>query len=166
MGSVYARLGTEVTVVEYLDAITPGMDAEVAKTFQRILKKQGIKFIMGAAVQGVETKDGMAKVSYKLRKNDSEASLDAEVVLVATGRKPYLAGLGLEALGVEILPRGQVKTDAHFATNIKGLYAIGDAIVGPMLAHKAEDEGMALAEIMAGKAGHVNYCLLYTSRCV
>ncbi len=167
MGSVYARLGTQVTVVEYLDAITPGMDAEVAKTFQRILTKQGLKFVMGAAVQGVETKDGTAKVTYKLRKNDTESSLDAEVVLVATGRKPYLHGLGLEALGVETLPRGQVKTDAHFATNIKGLYAIGDAIVGPMLAHKAEDEGMALAEIMAGKAGHVNYSVIpgvvYTS---
>ncbi len=167
MGSVYARLGTAVTVIEYLDAITPGMDAEVAKAFQRILTKQGLKFIMGAAVQGVETTNGIAKVTYKLRKTDAEATLDAEVVLVATGRKPHLTGLGLEALGVEMLPRGQVKTDAHFATNIKGLYAIGDAIIGPMLAHKAEDEGMALAEIMAGKAGHVNYSVIpgvvYTS---
>jgi dihydrolipoamide dehydrogenase len=156
MGSVYARLGSEVTVVEYLDAITPGMDGEVAKSFQRILAKQGLKFILGAAVQGVTSKGGKAKVTYKLRKNDSEAVLDADCVLVATGRKPFTAGLGLEALGVEMEPRGQVKTN-HFATNIKGLYAIGDAIVGPMLAHKAEDEGMALAEIMAGKAGHVNY---------
>jgi dihydrolipoamide dehydrogenase len=160
MGSVYARLGTQVTVVEYLDAITPGMDAEVAKALQKILTKQGLKFVLGAAVQGVETSAAGAKITYKLRKNDSEASLDAEVVLVATGRKPYIKGLGLEALGVEILPRGQVKTDAHFQTNIKGLYAIGDAIVGPMLAHKAEDEGMALAEIMAGKAGHVNYAVI------
>ena len=157
MGSVYARLGTEVTVVEYLDAITPGMDAEVAKTFQRILTKQGMKFILGAAVQGVAAGKKGATVSYKLRKTEAEATLDAEVVLVATGRKPFTAGLGLEALGVEMHPRGQIKTDAHFATNIKGLYAIGDAITGPMLAHKAEDEGMALAEIMAGKAGHVNY---------
>ena len=157
MGSVYARLGTEVTVVEYLDAITPGMDAEVAKTFQRILTKQGMKFILGAAVQGVVAGKKGATVSYKLRKTEAEATLDAEVVLVATGRKPFTAGLGLEALGVEMHPRGQIKTDAHFATNIKGLYAIGDAITGPMLAHKAEDEGMALAEIMAGKAGHVNY---------
>ncbi|MGQ0610594.1 MAG: dihydrolipoyl dehydrogenase [Paracoccaceae bacterium] len=153
MGSVYARLGTEVTVIEYLDAITPGMDAEVAKTLQRILAKQGLKFILGAAVQGAEG----GKVSYKLRKNDKEDALQAEVVLVATGRKAYTAGLGLEALGVEMGPRGTVKTDAHFATNIPGLYAIGDAIAGPMLAHKAEDEGMALAEIMAGRAGHVNY---------
>ena len=157
MGSVYARLGTQVTVVEYLDAITPGMDAEVAKSFQRILTKQGLKFILGAAVQKVDAGKKGAKVTYKLRKNDSEATLDADVVLVATGRKPYTAGLGLEALGVEMLPRGQVKTDDHLRTNIPGLYAIGDAIVGPMLAHKAEDEGMAVAEIMAGKHGHVNY---------
>ncbi|WP_103334482.1 dihydrolipoyl dehydrogenase [Pseudotabrizicola formosa] len=157
MGSVYARLGTQVTVVEYLDAITPGMDAEVAKAFQKILTKQGIKFILGAAVQGAETTGTGAKVTYKLRKDDSAHDLEAEVILVATGRKPYVDGLGLEALGVERLPRGQIKTDDHFSTNIKGLYAIGDAITGPMLAHKAEDEGMALAEIMAGKHGHVNY---------
>ncbi|SEN93688.1 dihydrolipoamide dehydrogenase [Gemmobacter aquatilis] len=157
MGSVYARLGAEVTVVEYLDAITPGMDAEVAKTFQKILAKQGLKFILGAAVQGTERTGAGAKVAYKLRKDDSAHEIEADVVLVATGRKPYVAGLGLEALGVEMEPRGQVKTDGHFGTNIKGLYAIGDAIVGPMLAHKAEDEGMALAEILAGKAGHVNY---------
>ena len=157
MGSVYARLGTQVTVVEYLDAITPGMDAEVAKAFQKILTKQGIKFILGAAVQGAEAGKSGAKVAYKLRKDDSAHEIEADVVLVATGRKPYVNGLGLEALGVEMLPRGQVKTDDHFATNIKGLYAIGDAIIGPMLAHKAEDEGMALAEIMAGKHGHVNY---------
>jgi len=160
MGSVYARLGTAVTVVEYLDAITPGMDAEVAKAFERILKKQGLKFVLGAAVQTVEASARGAKVTWKLRKNDAEASLEADVVLVATGRKPFISGLGLDALGVEILPRGQIKTDSHFATNIKGLYAIGDAIIGPMLAHKAEDEGMALAEILAGKAGHVNYAVI------
>ena len=157
MGSVFARLGSEVTVVEYLDAITPGMDADVAKTFERILKKQGLKFILGAAVQGVSVTDGTAKVSYKLKKNDKEDTLEADCVLVATGRRSFTKGLGLEALGVELTPRGQVKTDAHFATNIPGLYAIGDAIAGPMLAHKAEDEGMAMAEILAGKAGHVNY---------
>ena len=157
MGSVYARLGTLVTVVEFLDAITPGMDGEVAKSFQRILTKQGLKFILGAAVQGVETGAAGATVRYKLRKDDSEASLIAEVGLVATGRKPYTAGLGLEALGVEMGPRGTIKTDAHFATSVPGIYAIGDAIAGPMLAHKAEDEGMAVAEILAGRAGHVNY---------
>jgi dihydrolipoamide dehydrogenase len=157
MGSVYARLGTAVTVVEYLDVITPGMDAEVQKTFQRILTKQGLKFVMGAAVSGVTTARDGATVTYKLKKDGSEASLTADVVLVATGRKPYTAGLGLEALGVEMGPRGTVKTDSHFATNINGLYAIGDAIAGPMLAHKAEDEGMAVAEVIAGRHGHVNY---------
>ncbi|MFM2356658.1 MAG: dihydrolipoyl dehydrogenase, partial [Pseudomonadota bacterium] len=137
--------------------ITPGMDAEVQKTFQRILTKQGLKFVMGAAVSGVTTARDGATVTYKLKKDGSEASLTADVVLVATGRKPYTAGLGLEALGVEMGPRGTVKTDDHFSTNIKGLYAIGDAIAGPMLAHKAEDEGMAVAEVIAGKHGHVNY---------
>ncbi len=159
IGSVYARLGTKVTVVEYLDAITPGMDAEVAKAFQKILTKQGFKFILGAAVQGVETSAAGAKVTYKSRKTDAIDTLDSDVVLVATGRKPYTTGLGLEALGVEMLPRGQIKTD-NFSTNIKGLFAIGDAIVGPMLAHKAEDEGMALAEILTGKHGHVNYAAI------
>ncbi len=157
MGSVYARLGAEVTVIEYLDTITPGMDAEVAKSFQKILTKQGIKFILGAAVQSAKpSKDG-ATVTYTLRKDSAQTTLTADAVLLATGRIPYTAGLGLEALGVEMLPRGQIKTDDHFRTNINGLYAIGDAITGPMLAHKAEDEGMALAEILAGKAGHVNY---------
>ena len=157
MGSVYARLGTEVTVVEYLDAITPGMDAEVAKAFQRILTKQGLKFVLGAAVQSVTKGKKGAIVTYKLKKDDSEAKIDADIVLVATGRKPYTAGLGLEALGVEMGPRGTVNTDAHWQTNIPGLYAIGDAIAGPMLAHKAEDEGMAVAEVLSGKHGHVNY---------
>jgi len=157
MGSVYARLGTEVTVVEYLDAITPGMDAEVAKTFQRILAKQGMTFVLGAAVQKVERLKKGAKVSYQLRKKETEHEVEADVVLVATGRRPFTDGLGLEGLGVEVLPRGQIKTDAHFATNIPGVYAIGDAIIGPMLAHKAEDEGMAVAEVVAGKHGHVNY---------
>ena len=167
MGSVYARLGTKVTVVEYLDAITPGMDAEVAKAFQKMLVKQGLEFIMGAAVQKVDTSKGKAVVTYKLRKDDSEATLEADTVLLATGRKPYTAGLGLEALGVEMLPRGMVKIDDHFQTNVKGVYAIGDAVPGPMLAHKAEDEGMAAAEVLAGKHGHVNYGVIpgviYTS---
>ena len=157
MGSVYARLGAEVTVVEFLDAITPGMDGEVQKTFQRILGKQGLKFIMGAAVQGVATAKGKNTVTYKLRKDDSVATVEAEVVLVATGRKPFTDGLGLEGLGVEMEKRGQVKTDDHWQTSVKGIYAIGDAITGPMLAHKAEDEGMAVAEVIAGKHGHVNY---------
>ena len=157
MGSVYARLGTEVTVVEYLDAITPGMDAEVAKAFQKILVKQGLKFVLGAAVQGTERTATGAKVAYKLRKDDSAHEIEAEAVLLATGRRPYTAGLGLAEAGVEMEPRGQVKIDGHFQTNVKGIYAIGDAVVGPMLAHKAEDEGMAVAEVIAGKHGHVNY---------
>ena len=157
LGSVYNRLGTDVTVVEYLDVVTPGMDAEVQKVFQRILKKQGLKFIMGAAVQKVDTAKGAAKVTYKLRKDDSENSLDADVVLVATGRKPYTDGLGLDALDVRMTDRGQVQTDAHWKTSVDGIYAIGDAITGPMLAHKAEDEGMGVAETIAGQAGHVNY---------
>jgi dihydrolipoamide dehydrogenase len=157
LGSVYARLGSDVTVVEFLNAITPGMDAEVQKTFQRILKKQGLKFIMGAAVSGVEKLKTKAKVNYTLRKDDSAHQIDADTVLVATGRKPFTDGLGLADLGIEISERGQIKTDSHWQTNISGIYAIGDAIDGPMLAHKAEDEGMAAAEVIAGKHGHVNY---------
>lgn len=157
LGSVYARLGSDVTVVEFLNAITPGMDAEVQKTFQRILKKQGLKFIMGAAVSGVEKLKTKAKVNYTLRKDDSAHQIDADTVLVATGRKPFTDGLGLADLGIEVSERGQIKTDSHWQTNISGIYAIGDAIDGPMLAHKAEDEGMAAAEVIAGKHGHVNY---------
>ena len=157
MGSVYARLGAEVTVVEFLDEITPGMDKDVQKTFQRILKKQGLNFVMGAAVQKVDATKTKAKVTYKLRKDDSEHMLDADTVLVATGRKPFINGLGLDKIGVAMTERGQIATDARWATNVAGIYAIGDVIEGPMLAHKAEDEGMAVAEVLAGKAGHVNY---------
>jgi dihydrolipoamide dehydrogenase len=157
LGSVYARLGSEVEVIEFLDVITPGMDSEVQKNFQKLLKKQGLKFTMGAAVQKVETTKTKAKLTYKLRKDDSENTIDADVVLVATGRRPYVDGLGLEALGVEMTERGQIKTDSQWRTNIPGVFAIGDAIEGPMLAHKAEDEGMAAAEVIAGKHGHVNY---------
>jgi dihydrolipoamide dehydrogenase len=157
MGSVYARLGAEVTVIEYLDRLIPGNDGEVAKTFQRILKKQGMEFILGAAVQGTEVKKGRATVTYKLRKDDSEHQLEADCVLVATGRRPFTEGLGLQELGIEVTKGGQIRTDKHYATSVKGIYAIGDAIAGPMLAHKAEDEGMAVAEILAGQAGHVNY---------
>ena len=157
LGSVYARLGAEVTVIEYLDAITPGMDAEVQKTFQRILKKQGLKFVMGAAVQSVERLKTKAKVNYQRRKDGSAQQIDADVVLVATGRKPFTDGLGLADLGVEMSERGQIKTDAHWRTSLSGIYAIGDAIDGPMLAHKAEDEGIAAAEVIAGRHGHVNY---------
>ena len=157
LGSVYKRLGTDVTMVEYLDVITPGMDGEVQKTFQRMLKKQGLNFVMGAAVQSVAKARGKNTVTYQLRKDDSQHSIDAEVVLVATGRRPFTDGLGLQALGVEFTARGQIKTNAQWQTNVAGLYAIGDVIEGPMLAHKAEDEGMAAAEVIAGKHGHVNY---------
>jgi len=157
LGSVYARLGTKVTVIEYLDAITPGMDAEVARSLQKILARQGIGFVLGAAVQGVAVEGGTARLTYRLRKGDEEKTLTADRVLVATGRKPLTAGLGLDALGVRLTPRGQIETDAGYRTSVAGIYAIGDVIQGPMLAHKAEDEGIAVAEILAGQHGHVNY---------
>ncbi|WP_300036059.1 dihydrolipoyl dehydrogenase [uncultured Roseobacter sp.] len=157
LGSVYARLGTEVTVVEFLDVVTPGMDAEIQKTFQRTLKKQGLTFVMGAAVQKTEATKTRAKVHYKMRKDDSEHVIEADAVLVATGRKPFTEGLGLDALGLEMSPRGQIAVNDKWETSVKGIYAIGDVIDGPMLAHKAEDEGMAAAEQVAGKHGHVNY---------
>ena len=160
LGSVYARLGAEVTVVEFLDHITPGMDAEVSKQFQRLLKKQGLNFIMGAAVQGTEATKSKAKVTYKLRKDDSEHVLEADTVLLATGRRPFVNGLGLDTLGITMTDRGQIAVNAHWETSVKGIYAIGDVIEGPMLAHKAEDEGMAAAEQIAGKHGHVNYSVI------
>jgi len=156
MGSVYARLGTEVTVVEYLDHITPGMDDEVQKVFQRILKKQGLEFVMGAAVSAVDAKKTKASVHYKLRKDESEHSLDADVVLVATGRKPFTEGLGLDGLGLDMTKHGQIATKAG-QTSVPGIWAISDVTEGPMLAHKAEDEGMMVAEKIAGQQGHVNY---------
>ncbi|MEM1100526.1 MAG: FAD-dependent oxidoreductase, partial [Pseudomonadota bacterium] len=157
LGSVYTRLGSEVHVIEFLDHITPGMDAEVSKTFQKLLTKQGLSFTLGAAVQKVDATKTKAKVTYKLRKDESEHTVDADVVLVATGRKPYTDGLGLDALGVKMSERGQIETDDQWRTNVDGIFAIGDAIKGPMLAHKAEDEGMAAAEVIAGQHGHVNY---------
>ncbi|MHA3978298.1 dihydrolipoyl dehydrogenase [Halovulum sp. GXIMD14794] len=157
LGSVYSRLGSDVTVVEFLDHVTPGMDGEIQKTFQRMLKKQGLEFVMGAAVQSVEKLKSKLKVTYKARKNDEETTVDADVVLVATGRRPYTEGLGLDKVGVALTERGQVKVDDHLSTGVEGVWAIGDVVVGPMLAHKAEDEGMAVAERIAGQAGHVNY---------
>jgi dihydrolipoamide dehydrogenase len=157
LGSVYSRLGSKVTVIEYLNEITPSMDGEVQKAFQRLLKKQGLEFVMGAAVQSVDTKNNKATVTFKLRSDDSERTMDADTVLVATGRRPFTNGLGLAELGVEISERGQIKTDAHYQTNVAGIYALGDCINGPMLAHKAEDEGMACAEGLAGQKPHVNY---------
>ena len=157
MGSVYARLGTEVEVIEFLDHITPGMDSDVQKQFKKLLEKQGLKFTLGAAVSSVEATKTKAKVNYKLRKDDSEATAEADVVLCATGRRPFTDGLGLSDLGIETTKGGQIKVGDDWQTSVKGVYAIGDAIEGPMLAHKAEDEGMATAEVIAGKHGHVNY---------
>lgn len=157
LGSVYARLGTKVTIIEYLDYITPGMDTEVQKTFQRILKKQGISFIMGAAVQSASKSKSGGKVKYKLNKDESLHELDGDIVLVATGRKPSTNGLGLDKLNIELTERGQIKIDNEWQTMVPNIYAIGDVVEGPMLAHKAEDEGMAVAEVISGKHGHVNY---------
>jgi len=157
LGSVYSRLGAEVTVVEFLDTITPTMDAEVSKQFQKILSKQGLSFTLGAAVQGVEKTKSKARVTYKLRKDDSEHVIEADTVLVSTGRKPFTDGMGLADLGVEMSERGQIRTDARYRTTVEDIYAIGDCIAGPMLAHKAEDEGMAVAEGIAGQHPHVNY---------
>ena len=158
LGSVWRRLGAEVTVVEYLDRVLPGMDGEVGKQFQRILGKQGIVFRLSSKVTGVELgKKGGARVSIEPAQGGERETLEADVVLVAIGRMPYTEGLGLETVGVGLDNRGRIQTDSHYATNVTGIYAIGDVIAGPMLAHKAEDEGVAVAEILAGQSGHVNY---------
>ena len=157
LGSVWRRLGSEVTVVEFLDKILPPEDGEVSKQFQRILGKQGFKFKLSSKVTGVDASGKTLKVSVEPAKGGDTETIEADVVLVAIGRVPYTEGLGLKEAGVEMDDRGRIKTDAHFATNVKGVYAIGDVITGPMLAHKAEDEGVACAEIIAGQAGHVNY---------
>lgn len=156
LGSVWRRLGTEVTVVEYLDRILPGMDDEIAKQFQRILAKQGVTFHLGSKVTKVETGKKGATVTVEPAAGGEAKSIETDIVLVAIGRRPYTEGLGLEAAGVA-LERGKIVIDAHFRSNVAGIYALGDVVRGPMLAHKAEDEGVAVAEIIAGKAGHVNY---------
>lgn len=167
LGSVWARLGAKVTVVEYLDTILGGMDSEVAKQFQRMLEKQGMTFRLGAKVTAVAKAKKGASVTFEHAKGGEAETLEADVVLVATGRRPYTDGLGLKEAGVELDERGRVKTDGHLRTNVAGIYAIGDVVVGPMLAHKAEDEGVAVAEMIAGQAGHVNYDVIpgvvYTS---
>ncbi|MCA0320784.1 MAG: dihydrolipoyl dehydrogenase [Proteobacteria bacterium] len=156
LGSVWRRLGAEVHVIEYLDRILPGMDGEVAKQFQRLLGKQGMTFQLGAKVTGAKpSKKGVALTVEPAAGGEAQ-TVEADVVLVAIGRRPYTEGLGLEGVGVA-LERGRVVIDGHFKTNVPGIYAIGDVVRGPMLAHKAEDEGIAVAEIIAGKAGHVNY---------
>jgi dihydrolipoamide dehydrogenase len=156
LGSVWRRLGAEVIVIEFLDRILPGMDLEVCKQFQRMLEKQGFKFHMSSKVTGVAKKGKGATVTFEPVSGGNAQTIDAEKVLISTGRVPYTEGLGLEELGIE-LDRGRVPIDEHFATNVPGIYAIGDVVRGPMLAHKAEDEGIAAAEIIAGQAGHVNY---------
>jgi dihydrolipoamide dehydrogenase len=167
LGSVWSRLGTKVTVVEYLDTILGGMDGEVAKQFQRMLSKQGFEFKLSSKVTGVAKSKKGAAVTFEPVKGGDAETIEADVVLIATGRKPYTEGLGLAEAGVELDDRGRVKTDGHLKTNVPGIYAIGDVIAGPMLAHKAEDEGVAVAEIIAGQAGHVNYDVIpgvvYTS---
>ncbi len=167
LGSVWARLGAKVTVVEFLDNILGGMDGEVSKQFQRLLSKQGFEFKLGAKVTGVAKAKKGATVTFEPVKGGAAETMEADVVLVATGRRPYADGLGLKEAGVEMDERGRVKTDGHLRTNVPGIYAIGDVVAGPMLAHKAEDEGVAVAETIAGQAGHVNYdvipSVVYTS---
>jgi dihydrolipoyl dehydrogenase len=157
LGSVWRRLGAKVTVVEFLDRILPGMDGETAKQFQRMLQKQGIAFKLASKVAAVDTAGKTLKATVEPATGGAAETVEADVVLVAIGRVPYTEGLGLEDVGVARDNRGRVTVDAHYQTNVPGIYAIGDVIAGPMLAHKAEDEGIAVAEILAGQAGHVNY---------
>jgi dihydrolipoamide dehydrogenase len=157
LGSVWARLGAEVTVVEFLDRILPGMDSEVAKQAQRLLSKQGFTFHLGTKVTGIETTETGLLAHIEPANGGDRDGIACDVTMVCIGRRPYTEGLGLDVVGVETDGRGFIKTDGHFRTNIEGIFAIGDVIGGPMLAHKAEDEGVAVAEILSGQAGHVNY---------
>jgi len=157
LGSVWRRLGAQVTVVEFLDRLVPTMDAEVARQFDRVLARQGLKFRLGTKVTGAEAAGAGVTLTLEPAKGGAAETLAADAVLVAVGRRPYTEGLGLEAAGVALDERGRVKVDAHYATSAPGIHAIGDVIAGPMLAHKAEEEGVALAELIAGQAGHVNY---------
>jgi dihydrolipoamide dehydrogenase len=157
MGSVWQRLGSKVTVVEFLDRIVPTMDTEIGTQYQRILTKQGMTFKLGTKVTAAKSAKGKVTLTLEPAKGGDKEELVADSVLVAIGRKPYTEGLGLDVAGVVLDEKGCVKTDHHFQTNVPGIYAIGDVIAGPMLAHKAEEEGVAIAEILAGQAGHVNY---------
>ncbi len=157
LGSVWRRLGSEVVVVEFLDRILPGMDGDVVKQFQRVLTKQGMSFKLSSKVTGVARSGKRLTATVEPAAGGTAESIEADVVLVAVGRVPFTEGLGLDEAGVAKDNRGRVVVDAHFQTNVPGIYAIGDVIAGPMLAHKAEDEGVAVAEILAGQAGHVNY---------
>ena len=157
LGSVWRRLGAKVTVVEFLDRIVPGIDLDVAKTYQRLLEKQGMTFKLASKVAGIDASGKSLKAKVEPAKGGAAETIEGDVALIAVGRVPYTQGLGLDEAGVKKDNRGRVIVDAHYATSVAGVYAIGDVIAGPMLAHKAEDEGVAAAEIIAGQAGHVNY---------
>ncbi len=158
LGSVWRRLGAKVTVVEFLDGVLPGMDGEVRKQAQRLFEKQGMTFKLSSKVTSVDSSGAKLKATVEPAKGEGKAeTIEADVVLVSTGRVPYTEGLGLKEAGVKFDERGRIVTDHYFATSVPGIWAIGDVIVGPMLAHKAEDEGVAVAEILVGQAGHVNY---------
>ncbi len=157
MASVWQRLGAKVTVIEFLDRILPGMDGEVSKQMQRILARQGLEFRLSTKVTGADAGGAGVSLALEPAAGGEKSRLDVDVVLVAVGRRPHVEGLGLKEAGVALDDKGRIATDAHFATSAKGIYAIGDAIAGPMLAHKAEDEGVAVAEIIAGQKPHVNY---------
>ena len=167
MGSVWSRLGSDVTVIEYLDYITPGMDREVSNEFQKILTKQGIKFKMRSKVNTISNKGTSVIINYTDIKGSKEETLEVDKVLVSVGRKPYTEGLNLSKLGVKKDSKGRIEVNKKLQTTVENIYAIGDVIKGPMLAHKAEEEGIAVAEILAGQAGHVNYDVIpgvvYTS---
>ena len=167
MGSVWSRLGAEVTVVEYLDHITPGMDREVSKEFQKILSKQGIKFKLNTKVTSVKKQSSQIEVECQDKISNEKYTINTDKVLIAVGRRPYTEGLNLNKIGVKKDNQGRIEVNKKLQTSIKNIYAIGDVIQGPMLAHKAEEEGIAVAEILAGQAGHVNYDIIpgviYTS---
>ena len=167
MGSVWSRLGSEVTVIEYLDYITPGMDREISNEFKKILIKQGIKFKLGSKVNSVKNINSSVSINYTDIKSSKEETLSFDKVLVSVGRKPYTEGLNLTKVGVKKDKKGRIEVNNKLQTSVKNIYAIGDVIKGPMLAHKAEEEGIAVAEILAGQAGHVNYevipGVIYTS---
>ena len=167
MGSVWSRLGSDVTVIEYLDFITPGMDREISNEFQKILSKQGIKFRMGSKVESVKDQGKSVLISYTNVKNSKKEVLEVDKVLVSVGRKPYTEGLNLTKIGIKKDSKGRIEVNNKLQTSVSNIYAIGDVIKGPMLAHKAEEEGIAVAEILAGQAGHVNYDVIpgviYTS---
>ena len=167
MGSVWARLGSTVTVIEFLDHIIPGMDREISNEFEKILRKQGIKFELNSKVIKVKSNNNKVKVEFKNNKKNSNESLECDRVLVSVGRKPYTEGLNLSKIGVKKDDKGRIEVNKTFQTSVENIFAIGDVIKGPMLAHKAEEEGIAVAEILAGQSGHVNYDVIpgviYTS---